>query len=260
MIFFKPWSDVRSEWVTPERLLMLIPLIIGSGIAALIVIALYLPMLFQVNRLGQAVQGLSDKVAQLPANRQKLLVQMQRFEQARAQEELLLNLVAGTGQLPTLQAELSQLAHRSGVAITVFEPQVGKASVGAAGVKAPAAGSPTASASRPASASTSAPAGQAGNGDPLLSAGLRKTSVLMTVIGSYPNLREFLLAVENLNVITIATDLKLNSSEAGSGGMGANGQPSGQTTMTLVLSTYDRPGAHPVQLSGARPKAGVPMP
>ena len=246
MISLKSWSDVRSQWVTPERLLLLLPLIIGSGVAALMAVALYLPLLVQVNRLGQAVQGLADKVALLPANRQKLGVQLQRTAQARAQEELLLKLVAGTGQLPTLQAELSQLARRSGVAITGFEPRSGEASPGAGALKG--------------AAPTSAPGRPKGTADPLLSAGLRKKSVLLTVNGTYPNLREFLLAVENLDVIAIATELKLTTSADGPMALPNADHSSAKTTMTLVLSTYDRPGGDPAQSAGARPRPGGPRP
>lgn len=262
MISLKSWSDVRNEWVTPERLLLLIPLIIGSGIAALMAMVLYLPLLVQVNRLGQVVQGLTDKAALLPTNRQKLAVQRQRFEQARAQEELLLKLVAGTGQLPTLQAKLSQLARQTGVAITGFEPRADGASAGASALKGAAAGAPTPTPSAPgASAASPAAAGRpAGNGDPLLSAGLRKKSVLLTVSGAYPNLREFLLAVENLNVIAIATELKLTTREAGPMTMANGAQSNAPTTMTLVLSTYDRPGVDPAKTAPGRPKSGGAMP
>ena len=242
MISLKPWSHYRSDWVTPERLLLLIPLVLGSGIAAMMAIVLYLPLLYQVNRLGGLVQGLTDKVGVLPVNRQRLSVQLQRFEQARAQEELLLNLVAGPGQLQTLQAQLSDLARGSGVAITGFEPRAGDAL--------------TATPASPATATPRPPGPPAGNPDPLLRAGLSKKAVLLTVSGPYPNLREFLVAVENLNVIAIATELKLQTGEAGSTAMPGQAPPRVITTMTLVLSTYDRPGLDPAKPMGLQ-AAGV---
>ena len=242
MISLKPWSHYRSDWVTPERLLLLIPLVLGSGIAALMAIVLYLPLLYQVNRLGGLVQGLTDKVGVLPVNRQRLSVQLQRFEQARAQEELLLNLVAGPGQLQTLQAQLSDLARGSGVAITGFEPRAGEAL--------------TATPASPATATPGSPGPPAGNPDPLLRAGLSKKAVLLTVSGPYPNLREFLVAVENLNVIAIATELKLQTGETGSTAMPGQAPPRVITTMTLVLSTYDRPGLDPAKPMGFQ-AAGV---
>ena len=242
MISLKPWSHYRSDWVTPERLLLLIPLILGSGIAAMMAIVLYLPLLYQVNRLGGLVQGLTDKVGVLPVNRQRLSVQLQRFEQARAQEELLLNLVAGPGQLQTLQAQLSDLARGSGVAITGFEPRAGDAL--------------TATPASPATATPGSPGPPAGKPDPLLRAGLSKKAVLLTVSGPYPNLREFLVAVENLNVIAIATELKLQTGEAGSTAMPGQAPPRVITTMTLVLSTYDRPGLDPAKPMGFQ-AAGV---
>ena len=242
MISLKPWSHYRSDWVTPERLLLLIPLVLGSGIAAMMAIVLYLPLLYQVNRLGGLVQGLTDKVGVLPVNRQRLSVQLQRFEQARAQEELLLNLVAGPGQLQTLQAQLSNLARGSGVAITGFEPRAGEAL--------------TATPASPATATPGSPGPPAGNPDPLLRAGLSKKAVLLTVSGPYPNLREFLVAVENLNVIAIATELKLQTGETGSTAMPGQVPPRVSTTMTLVLSTYDRPGLDPAKPMGFQ-AAGV---
>ena len=242
MISLKPWSHYRSDWVTPERLLLLIPLVLGSGIAAMMAVVLYLPLLYQVNRLGGLVQGLTDKVGVLPVNRQRLSVQLQRFEQARAQEELLLNLVAGPGQLQTLQAQLSDLARGSGVAITGFEPRAGDAL--------------TATPASPATATPGSPGPPAGNPDPLLRAGLSKKAVLLTVSGPYPNLREFLVAVENLNVIAIATELKLQTGEAGSTAMPGQAPPRVSTTMTLVLSTYDRPGLDPAKPMGFQ-AAGV---
>jgi type IV pilus assembly protein PilO len=267
MTSLKSFGTFRSDWVTPERLLLLIPLVLGSGIAALMAIVLYLPLLYQVNRLGGLVQGLTDKVALLPVNRQRLGVQLQRFEQARSQEELLLNLVAGPGQLQTLQAELSQLARRSGVAITGFEPRSGEVTGGSMPVNGSAtASSASASAGGAATASPGAP-GRSGSPsrsardpDPLLRAGLRKKSVLLTVKGPYPSLREFLVAVENLNVIAIATELKLNTGDAGSTAMPSQAPTSVPTTMTLVLSTYDRPGLDPATPTGVGSKPGVPTP
>ena len=259
MTSLKSFGSFRSDWVTPERLLLLIPLVLGSGIAALLAIVLYLPLLYQVNRLGGLVQGLTDKVALLPANRQRLRVQLQRFEQARSQEELLLNLVAGPGQLQTLQAQLSQLARSSGVAITGFEPRSGEATAGSPTSKGAAAGS--AAAGGAPTASPGSPGQRTSDPDPLLSAGLRKKAVLLTVSGPYPNLREFLLAVENLNVIAIATELKLTTGQAAAPSpLLPQAQPSVPTTMTLVLSTYDRPGADPGRPAGVRPKAGVGTP
>ena len=74
--------------------------------------------------------------------------------------------------------------------------------------------------------------------------------------GPYPNLREFLVAVENLNVIAIATELKLQTGEAGSTAMPGQAPPRVITTMTLVLSTYDRPGLDPARPMGLQ-AAGV---
>ena len=267
MISMKSWSEVRSEWVTPERLLLLIPLIIGSGIAALMAVILYLPLLYQANRLGSLVQGLSDKAALIPETRQRLSVQLQRFEQARTQELLLLKLVAGTGQLQTLQAKLSQLARRSGVAITGFEPRFGEASGPSTALRGstPAGGLGRATSTSAPAASGSAPSNAGassrpvGSTDPLLSAGLRKKSVLLTVTGPYPNLREFLVAVENLDVIAIATELKLKTSDAaGPVALPSQAQPAAQTTMTLVLSTYDRPGVGSTKPTGASPQPAAP--
>ena len=238
MTSLKSFGSFRSDWVTPERLLLLIPLVLGSGIAALLAIVLYLPLLYQVNRLGGLVQGLTDKVALLPANRQRLRVQLQ-----------------------TLQAQLSQLARSSGVAITGFEPRSGEATAGPPTSKGAAVGSAAAPAGGAPTASPGSPGQRTSDPDPLLSAGLRKKAVLLTVSGPYPNLREFLLAVENLNVIAIATELKLTTGQAAAPSpLLPQAQPSVPTTMTLVLSTYDRPGADPGRPAGVRPKAGVGTP
>jgi type IV pilus assembly protein PilO len=227
-------------------------LIIGSGIAVLMSIVLYLPLLYQVNSLGRLVQGLTDKVALLPPNRQRLSLQLQNFELARAQEDLLLKLVAGSGQLQTLQAKLSQLAGSSGVVISGFEPRLGESP-----------GTPAAT-----SAASASPVGKGrptAESDPLVSAGLRKKSVLLTVKGSYPDLKDFLVAVENLNVIAIATELKLKTDDFNPSAMLSailsQDQQTTITTMTLVLSTYDRPGLDPVKPMGLQPRPpGAPTP
>ena len=41
MTSLKSFGSFRSDWVTPERLLLLIPLVLGSGIAALLAIVLF---------------------------------------------------------------------------------------------------------------------------------------------------------------------------------------------------------------------------
>ena len=94
----------------------------------------------------------------------------------------------------------------------------------------------------------------------MVSAGLRKQSVLLTVKGSYPNLKDFLVAVENLNVMAIATELKLKTEDFNPSAMLAailsKDQQTIKTTMTLVLSTYDRPGLDPAKPMGLQ-AAGV---
>lgn len=143
----------------------------------------------------QRLQGDQLQLQELQASRDRLpllLRQLASVERQRDQAEQhnreIVSLIAGSGDLSTLLAQLSVEAAASGVLLDRYEPVADAPAKGAragGAVKAPP--------------------------DPLLAPGLRKTTVLLTARGSGPQLLQFLRRLELLSVLVVQSDLEVKA-------------------------------------------------
>ena len=155
----------------------------------------------------QALQASRDRLPLLL--RQLGSVERQR-DRAEQHNREIVSLIAGSGDLSTLLAQLSTEAAATGVLLDRYEPlaatptspgtPTGTAPAGAATPgAAPAA--PNARTTRPVKAPP----------DPLLAPGLSKTTVLLTARGSGPQLLQFLRRLELLSVLVVQSDLEVKA-------------------------------------------------
>lgn len=188
--------------ITRERLLVGAPILVG-GLAALGVLAVAAwPAWQKLQQTDQQWQLLKAQAESLPLLRSQLL----QTEQAQVKAELtqirVLGLIAGSGDISTFMAQLGEEAIRSGVELGSFEP------VQAA---APAAAAPAAPPPAGAAKGATVPAGQS---DPLLAPGLRKTSLLISAKAPTPRLLDFLRRLERLSLLVVQSDLSLKGATA----------------------------------------------
>ncbi|MEB3173210.1 MAG: hypothetical protein VKL97_05035 [Cyanobacteriota bacterium] len=229
----------KTAWLTPERLVLVLP-VAGGALAALLLLVLALPpLVVQVKQRQGAIRTLEAQQAELPQLRVQVLERQQQVQRKLQQHQRLLGLVAGAAQLRTWISGLNDLAAATKVAVTQVEP-------GPLEVFTP----PPAPASEGQEASVST--APAPSSDPLLVEGLQKRSATITLKGRYEDLRRFLQRLEALEVIAIASDLDLKAA-ASAQQQGATAAKVDPLELKLKLSAYGRAPAAPAAPAAATP-------
>ena len=221
----------KTAWFTPERLVLVLP-VVGGAVAAVLLLAAGLPpLVVQVKQRQEAIQTLEAQQAELPQLRLQVLDLQQQMQRKLMQHQRLLALVAGAAQLRTWISGLNDLAAASKITVSQVEP--GPLEVYTPPPPPAPEGAPPPVPSAPAPAATT---------DPLLVEGLQKRSATITLRGRYEDLRRFLQRLELLEVIAIASDLDLKAAAQ----TGSTAPAQGAATkaapieMKLKLSAYGR--------------------
>jgi type IV pilus assembly protein PilO len=196
------FRQIRFKWLSPERAVLVLPVMASLAMAALIVPAGIWPISERMNNQQEEVELLRSKSIVVPQLRQQLVDLSVRQRLREQQLDRLLALVAGTSELNTFLAELNDLGYANGVLITttepgdveVFVPQTPP--VGMSDGAPPAAGGEDA---------------LAPSGDVLLKKGLEKRSAEIAVQGAFVQVYEFLRALERLQVFVIVSEMDIQS-------------------------------------------------
>jgi hypothetical protein len=184
--------------LTSERLLVLAPALAGGLLSVVLLAALVVPLLRGVLQRQDQLGQLQQQADELPQNLRLSARARLDLEKAERQQQRLLQLVAGTGQLDTLLAQLGAEATRAGVDLDSYEPQ--------AAAPVPAATAPGAPPPPPPGAKPGTPPVPP---DPLLVPGLQKRSQLLVASGRFPQLLTFLRRLEQLAPLGVVSDLNL---------------------------------------------------
>ena len=182
---------LTAAWLTPERAVVVVPILAGLALAATLASAVITPQMLQLRERREVVDVLWQKSQALPGLVEAL--NQRRLEQAEvtAQQERLLALIAGTAELETFIAQLNDLATRHQVLVTTTKPgAVERAPLLAASSDASVIEEPDV-------------------GDPLLRQGLEKRSAQIEVEGSFVQVLAFLQSLENLEVFVVTDDLSV---------------------------------------------------
>ena len=184
-------NRLTAAWLTPERSVVVVPILAGLALAATLATAVITPQLLQLRVRRSLVDVLEQKSNALPELVETLA--RRRLEQAEVmvQQQRLLALLAGTSQLETFLAQLNDLATKHQVVVTSTAP--------GAVERAPA---------------PAAPAEPPADGDPLLMQGLEKRSARIQVEGSFVQVLDFLRSLEKLEVFVITNDLSVVAARA----------------------------------------------
>ena len=174
-----------------EQVLLGAPVLLGALLAAGLGGVAVWPRWQQLQADQQELLVLEEQRERLPLLRRQLDSLEQQRQHADRRNAEILGLIAGSGELATFLAQLSEQAAQSGVQLDGYEP-----------VQAVA---PPVSKSKNKKAEDQAPS------DPLLAPGLKKTAVLLTARGSGPQLLDFLRRLERLSLLVVQRDLSLKS-------------------------------------------------
>lgn len=235
MTNFQGQRSSSSGLLTPERLVLLLPIAAGAALLLLVVMVGYPPLILQWQQRRAAISTLESQQAQLPLLRSQIDATVLQLQDQQQQQERLLTLVAGTGQLRTWLTSLNDIARTTGVSVGFVEP-------GAVEVFVPPPPPPE---GQPADAAPVQPVAAA---DPLLAPNLQKRSVQITLRGAYGALREFLQRLEALEVVAIASELDLRGvapTQPQPGPAADAPAPPPITELKLKLSAYGRAPGKP---------------
>jgi type IV pilus assembly protein PilO len=190
-----------------ERAAFWLPLSVGGLVAALVGGGLVAPQ-WQQWQEGQArLEALRASEAQVPLLRRQVAVQLEQQARAERQQELLVQLIGGTGDLATVLAQVDRVAGLTGVQLDLYEPQ------GAAPEPPAKAGAGTQDKPVPPPP------------DPLAVEGLERQTVLLAAKGSFPQVLDFLRRMERLNLLVVQSDLQLVLEDPKNGAPGTSATP-----------------------------------
>jgi len=212
--------DAAQPRITREHILRGLPLLPALLIASLLGWLMLRPTLDQLKKSELRLEELQQMQRKLPVLKRQVADAEIALGDAEAQQDLLVDLIAGRDRIQTFLALLDQLSRAAGVEIQQYEPLSPQTPPN------PKAGSRSKQ-KKPATDPTAAK-----STDPLMALGYRKSAVALRVVGSYGALHRFLQEMERLEVLVESSDLNLTAKE--SDGLVA------QTELALRLSFYDR--------------------
>ncbi|MCP9826657.1 hypothetical protein KBY78_14885 [Synechococcus sp. EJ6-Ellesmere] len=235
-----------------NALLIGLPLAAGVVLAGLVgVVGVFQPW-SQLRRDQLQLDELRGMNERLPLLRAQRVRQLDQVKTVEGQRSSLLKLIAGSGQISTFLAQLNREATATGVQLDVFEPVVPTAAPTAAA--APASGGKEKEAGPPP--------------DPLEADGLRKTTLLLSARGRYPNLLVFLRRLERLSLLVAQSDLNLDleairaQAQPVANRSAAQAQRIPQVVLKLNLAIYGagpavKPSGKPAKSAAAPPPAAT---
>ena len=182
-------------------MLVIVPAVLGLTLAAGVFAAVGWPAFDRVDQQRQRIAVLHSKRDSLPLLEAQLKRSETSLSEAMQQQALIVDLVAGRGQIQTFLAQLSRISAASGVVINLYEPVP---------VSSSEASNRSGTKDRRKKRAVTA---QASN-DPFQTLGYRKSSVLLQVEGPYQGLLKFLRGMEQLELLVQPSDLELTALEA----------------------------------------------
>ena len=215
-----PWQN----YLTRQRVLVGTPLLVAALIGAGLFAIAGLPHWLESGERTRRIAELKVQQQSLPLIAARMKQEQQKLVAAQQQQDLVVNLVAGRGEIETFLAQLSRTATETGVVIERYEP-----ATAAPGVTDP-----------PKQATRNQNEGAEGKGvAPPEIKGYEKTAVLLQVRGPYTGVLQFLRAMEELELLVQPSDLGLKAlpPEANPEGLPV-GQP--LTELKLRLSFFDK--------------------
>lgn len=223
-----------------QGLILGLPVLAGVMVACLVVLGGVIQPWDQRRRHQLQRDQLRGMEERLPLLRAQRLRQLDQLNTVDRQRSSLLSLIAGSGQISTFLAQLNRDATVAGIQLDLVEPVEASRAPAAAGGKQK---------QQDAAASS----------DPLEADGLRRSTLLLSASGRYPNMQRFLRRLESLSLLVALSDLKLDLEAPR-----AQAQQIPQVVLKLNLALYSeepaarRGGRQASQSKEAQPAARPP--
>ena len=192
------FQPIKKSGITREAVLFAVPLSIGLLIAAISAASLAWPVWQRLGTDLQALQSLREQRDRIPLLRQQLVKLKRDFQRQKDKQDLVVRLIAGSGDISTFMTQLALEAVRSGVQLDGYEPLV-EPSGSCDTTKQPQSAKPSGKSTEPPPPPP----------DPVLCAApeLEKVTLLLTARGNGPSLQQFLRGLEKLSLLVVQKDL-----------------------------------------------------
>lgn len=218
-----------------ERLLLWVPAGVGALVAMAVLAVGGLPLFSQVQLQGRQAADKRAQEQQLPQLRADLARVASQQLQAERQQQQLISLIAGSGELVTFMAQADREARRHGVQLQLFEPTAALPAAEGEGPDALKAQPKGSKKKRDKKTAAKKQAETAQQRDPLQKAGLTSTKLLLSARGRYPNLLAFMRAMESLSLLVVQSNLNLNQGGGEGSAAAAKAEPQTQQIQPVEL-------------------------
>ena len=113
----------KNNLNSPENLISLIPIVISSGIAILLIIFYVIPQYINSNKVNLELNALMKKKDGLDNLKSQYKIINQKFDKLNNQKEIIIQTISGTTKLDTLLAQLGELGEKNNIVFDSISPQ-----------------------------------------------------------------------------------------------------------------------------------------
>ena len=183
----------KNNFKKPESIITLIPIVISSGIAILLLIFYLIPQYVKSNKVNLELNSLIKKKNDLDDLKSQYKVINQKFDKLNNEKALIIETISGKSNLDTLLAKLGELGKKNSIDFDSIVPKkvikfVNKSSTGKKNKKNNLANLDV---------------------DPLLAEGIKKYLIDFSFKTNFINLQSFLRELEFQENIILVDDINL---------------------------------------------------
>ena len=113
----------KNNLSSPENVISLIPIVISSGIAILLIIFYVIPQYINSNKVNLELNALMKKKNGLDDLKSQYKKINQKFDKLNNQKEIIIQTISGTSNLDTLLAKLGELGKKNNIEFDSILPK-----------------------------------------------------------------------------------------------------------------------------------------
>jgi len=115
--------DRKNNLKTPESIITLIPIVISSGIAILLIIFYLTPQFIKSNKVNLELNALIKKKNDLDDLKSQYKKINQKFDKLNNEKAIIIEKISGTSNLDTLLAKLGELGEKNSIEFASIVPK-----------------------------------------------------------------------------------------------------------------------------------------
>ena len=113
----------KNNFKKPESIITLIPIVISSGIAILLIIFYLIPQYVKSNKVNLELNSLIKKKNDLDDLKSQYKVINQKFDKLNNEKALIIETISGKSNLDTLLAKLGELGKKNSIEFDSIVPK-----------------------------------------------------------------------------------------------------------------------------------------